>query len=272
VSATRDLGASAFRRKASSGTVYLVGAGPGDPGLLTVRALELLRSADVVLHDHLVSPEILTACGSRVRLIDVGKIGHGRQVEQSAIDRQLVALARAGHSVVRLKGGDPFVFGRGAEEGIALRRAGIPFEVVPGVSSAIAAPAYAGIPLTARGFAASVAIVTGHCAHSDQLPEIPVADTIVVLMGIARAAAIRERLLNVGMRADTPVAVVEWGTSVQQRVTGATLATLPDAIARERVQAPAVIVIGKVVELRSSLAWFAPVSCIRNAASCSADL
>ena len=146
--------------------MYLVGAGPGDPGLLTVRALELIRHADVVLHDHLVSAGILAECGTRTHTIDVGKVGHGTQVDQAVIEQQLIMLARAERSVVRLKGGDPFVFGRGAEEALALRRAGVPFVVVPGVSSALAAPAYAGIPLTPRGVAASIAIVTGHCAGS----------------------------------------------------------------------------------------------------------
>jgi uroporphyrin-III C-methyltransferase len=242
------------------GTVYLVGAGPGDPRLLTVRALDLLRRADVVLHDHLVSTEILEECGRRARRINVGKVGHGPQADQAAIEGQMIALAQSGHGVVRLKGGDPFLFGRGAEEACALRAAGIPFEIIPGVSAALAAPAYAGIPLTARGVAASVAIVTGHCAHSGAPSEIPLADTIVVLMGVAQAAAIRDRLLDAGRGPDTPAAVIEWGTCANQRITVAALATLPDAIARERVQAPAVIVIGDTVNLRTVLDWFDPLA------------
>jgi uroporphyrin-III C-methyltransferase len=238
------------------GTVYLVGAGPGDPGLLTVRALELIRQADIVLHDHLVSAEILAHCGSHTRLLHVGKIGHGPQADQTRIERQLVAFARQGLRVVRLKGGDPLLFGRGSEEAAALRAAGVAFEIVPGVSSAMAAPAYAGIPLTARGLAASVAIVTGHCAGSAATPAtIPMADTIVMLMGIASAKSVRDQLLAAGRSAHTPAAVIEWGTCAQQRVAVATLASLPDVIAAEGLQAPAVIVIGETVRLRSVLDW-----------------
>jgi uroporphyrin-III C-methyltransferase len=236
--------------------VYLVGAGPGDPGLLTVRALELIRQADVVLHDHLVSAEILAECGHRAQIIDVGKVGHGPQADQGAIEQQLVTFARTGGRVVRLKGGDPFLFGRGSEEASALRAANVPFEIVPGISSAMAAPAYAGIPLTARGVAASVAIVTGHCARSGATPAaIPDADTIVVLMGIANAQAIRDQLMAAGRSADTPAAVIEWGTWARQRVVVGTIATLPDVIARAGVEAPAVIVIGETVGLRPVLDW-----------------
>ena len=243
-------------RPAVPGTVYLVGAGPGDPGLLTVHALELIRQADVVLHDHLVSAEILAECGPRTAVIDVGKVGHGPQADQGAIERQLIAFARTGGRVVRLKGGDPFLFGRGSEEASALRAANVPFEIVPGVSSAMAAPAYAGIPLTARGVATSVAIVTGHCARSGATPAaIPDADTIVVLMGIANAEALRDQLVAAGRSTDTPAAVIEWGTCARQRVVVGTIATLPDVIARAGVQAPAVIVIGETVRLRPVLDW-----------------
>jgi uroporphyrinogen III methyltransferase / synthase len=245
----------------SHGVVYLVGAGPGDPGLLTVRALELIRDADVVLHDHLVSPAVLSECGRHARLMAVGKIGHGPQADQSSIERQLIALALGGHRVVRLKGGDPLLFGRGAEEAAALRRANIPFEIVPGVSSALAAPAYAGIPLTARGVAASVAIVTGHCAKSGETPAtLPSADTIVVLMGVANAEQLRDQLIAAGRSGDTPAAVIEWGTCAQQRVAVGTVSTLPDVIAREGLGAPAVIVIGETVRLRPALEWFDPAA------------
>jgi uroporphyrin-III C-methyltransferase len=238
----------------SPGTVYLVGAGPGDPGLLTVRALELIRNADVVLHDHLVTREILAECNPGARLIDIGKVGHGPQTSQTAIEQQLISLARAGRSVVRLKAGDPLLFGRGAEEAIALRRAGVPFEIVPGVSSALAAPAYAGIPLTARGIASTVAMMSGHCAGTGRAPTfVPNADTIVVLMGIANAATVRDRLIASGRRGDTPAAVIEWGTCAQQRVAVGALATLPELIAREGLHAPAVIVIGDVVGMRANL-------------------
>jgi uroporphyrin-III C-methyltransferase len=243
-------------RPAVPGTVYLVGAGPGDPGLLTVRALELIGQADVILHDHLVSPEILAECGAHAEVVDVGKVGHGPQADQGSIERQLIALARTGGRVVRLKGGDPFLFGRGSEEALALRAANVPFEIVPGVSSAMAAPAYAGIPLTARGVAASVTIVTGHCARSGATPAaIPDADTIVVLMGIANAGTLRDQLVAAGRSPDTPAAVIEWGTCARQRVVVGTIATLPDVIARAGMQAPAVIVIGETVRLRPVLDW-----------------
>lgn len=238
------------------GTVYLVGAGPGDPALLTIRALDLLRQANVVLHDHLVSPEILAECGHHTLLVDVGKIGHGPQADQGEIERQLIAFARAGLRVVRLKGGDPFVFGRGSEEASALRDADVPFEVVPGVSSATAAPAYAGIPLTARGVSTSVAIVTGHCAGSrGTVAPIPLADTIVVLMGVANAVSIRDQLIAAGRSPETPAAVIERATWTEQRVETATLGTLPEVIAKAGLRAPAVIVIGETVRLRSTLDW-----------------
>ena len=241
-----------------SGTVFLVGAGPGDPGLLTVRALELIQQATIVLHDHLVSAAILARCSPRARLISVGKVGHGSRTEQRAIERQLIEHARHRRNiVVRLKGGDPLLFGRGAEEASALRAAGIRFEIVPGVSSALAAPAYAGIPVTLRGVATSVAVVAGHCAHPDGPPlHIPLADTIVVLMGVTNARAIRDRVIAAGRSPDTPVAVIEWGTCPAQRVAVATLATLPELIAQSGLGAPAVIVIGETVRARPDLDWF----------------
>lgn len=255
------------RRSASSygdpprpGTVYLVGAGPGDPGLLTLRAADLLARADVIFYDHLVGDGVLARVGPQARLVDVGKVGHGPRTEQDAIERQLVASARAGHIVVRLKGGDPLLFGRGAEEAVAIAAAGIPFEIVPGVSSALAVPAYAGIPVTARGYAASVAIVTGHSQAGTPAP-IPAADTIVVLMGVANAAAIRDHLLAAGRSPETPAAVIERGTCEAQRVGIGTLATLPDLIAREGFGAPSILVIGEVVRVRARLDWHARAAC-----------
>ena len=245
-------------RPVIAGTVYLVGAGPGDPSLLTLRALDVLQQADVVLHDRLVSAEILAECRPGAQLIDVGKIGHGPQVEQTTIERQMIAFARFRRRVIRLKGGDPFVLGRGSEEACALRRANVPFEVVPGISSALAAPAYAGIPLTARGLSASIAIVTGHSAQSNEPPPIPQADTIVVLMGLANARAVRDQLLAAGKRAETPAAAIEWATHARQRVVTATLATLSDVMAHAGITAPVVIVIGETVKLRAMLDWFAP--------------
>lgn len=238
---------------AQRGTVYLVGAGPGDPGLLTLRAADLLSSADVVYHDYLVGRPILDRVRPRARLVDVGKIGHGPQTSQAAIERALVASARAGDAVVRLKGGDPLLFGRGAEEALALAEAGVPFEIVPGVSSALAVPAAAGIPVTARGCAASVAVVTGHSMAGAPAP-IPDADTIVVLMGVANATAIRDQLLLSGRGPDTPAAVIERGTCPSERVIATTLAGLPGAIAAHRVAPPALLVVGEVVALRARLA------------------
>lgn len=237
-----------------AGTVYLVGAGPGDPGLLTVRASELLAGASVVYHDYLVSRDVLSRCGLDARLVNVGKVGHGPQASQRAIEQRLVASARAGHRVVRLKGGDPLLFGRGAEEALALADAGVPFEIVPGVSSALAAPAYAGIPVTARGFATSVAIFTGHSTAGTPAV-IPDADTVVVLMGVANASAIRDQLLAIGREPNTPAAVIEWGTCERQRVVTGTLDALPDLIARECLGAPAILIVGEVVRLRERLDW-----------------
>jgi uroporphyrin-III C-methyltransferase len=238
------------------GVVYLVGAGPGDPGLLTLRAAELIAGATAVYYDYLVSAEVLARCCPGARLVNVGKVGHGPATAQGEIERQLVTAARAGHRVVRLKGGDPLLFGRGAEEALALSAAGIPVESVPGVSSALAVPANAGIPITARGHAASVAIVTGHSLSGGPAP-IPSADTIVVLMGVANAAAIRDQLVATGLAPSTPAAVVEWGTCDRQRVVTSTLGDLPAAIARAGLGAPAIIVIGEVVRLRTRLDWFA---------------
>ncbi len=250
-----------------AGTVYLVGAGPGDPGLLTIRAAELLAAATVVYHDYLVSPAVLGRCRCGARLIDVGKIGHGPQTAQGVIERQLVSAARAGECVVRLKGGDPLLFGRGAEEALALADAGIPFEIVPGVSSALAVPAAAGIPVTARGYSTSVAVVTGHSMAGAPAP-IPSADTIVILMGVANAASIRDQLIATGVAHDTPAAVIERGTCPAQRVVCGTLAELPDLIARENLGAPSILVIGEVVRLRARLAHRAeavsPVSGVRR--------
>ncbi len=236
------------------GTVYLVGAGPGDPGLLTLRAAELLASATEVFYDSLVSDGVLARCAASARLVDVGKVGHGPATAQRDIERRLVASARNGHRVVRLKGGDPLLFGRGAEEALALEAAGVRFEIVPGISSALAVPAYAGIPVTARGHAASVVIVTGHALAGGPAP-IPAADTIVVLMGVSNAGAIRDQLVATGLPPETPAAVIQWGTCAGQRTIEATLGDLPSAIAREAIGAPAILVIGEVVRLRRQLDW-----------------
>ena len=247
-------------RAARPGTVYLVGAGPGDPGLLTVKARDLLKSCDAVVYDYLVNPEVLAFVPARAGRVYVGKVGGGRQTPQADINRQLVELGRAGKRVVRLKGGDPFLFGRGGEEAEALHASGVPFEVVPGVSSALAAPAYAGIPLTHRAYSSSVAIVTGAHAeggpHPGALAGLASAETVVVLMGMSRLCEITKELIAAGRPPETPAAVVRWGTyEGQQTVTG-TLGTIKDEVERAGLRAPAVIVVGEVVSLRGRLNWF----------------
>jgi uroporphyrin-III C-methyltransferase len=249
---------------ARRGTVYLVGAGPGDPGLLTLKARDLLKSCDAAVYDYLVNPDVLGFVSARAERVYVGKVGGGRQTPQSEINRMLVELALEGNRVVRLKGGDPFLFGRGGEEAEALHAAGVPFEVVPGVSSALAAPAYAGIPLTHRGFSSSVAIVTGaHAegsAHPNALAGLASAETIVILMGMSRLCEITRELIDAGRPPETPAAVVRWGTyEGQQTVTG-TLRTIKDEVERAALRPPAVIVVGEVVSLRSRLNWFEGLS------------
>ena len=244
------------------GSVALVGAGPGDPGLMTVRGLELLRRADVVVYDRLVDPRLLDEA-PRARRIFAGKATGHHTLSQERINALLVVHARRGRRVVRLKGGDPFVFGRGGEEALALAQARIPFEVVPGVSSAVAVPAYAGIPLTHRGTASSFAVVTGH-EDTDKLRSnvdwarlARAADTLVVLMGLKSLPRIARTLVANGRPASTPVALVRWGTTdVQETVTG-TLGDIAARAQRARLEPPVVAVIGDVVALRERLAWFA---------------
>lgn len=242
------------------GTVYLVGAGPGDPSLITVRGLALLERADVVVYDRLVHAELLRAPRAQARRIYVGKAPGRHMMRQEEINRLLVAQALAGRVVVRLKGGDPFVFGRGGEEGLALAEAGIPFEVVPGVTSAIGVPAFAGIPVTQRGVASAFTVVTGHaCEASAEEPDwaaLARAGTLVLLMGLRRLPHIAERLIEGGCARELPVAVIAAGTtSAQTVVTG----TLADIGARTRMlRSPATIVIGEVVRLRDELAWLDP--------------
>jgi uroporphyrin-III C-methyltransferase len=243
-----------------AGKVYLVGAGPGDPGLLTVRALDLLRRADVVVYDYLVNPDVLVNVRPNAERIYAGKVGGGRQTPQDEINRMLVDRAREGNLVVRLKGGDPFLFGRGGEEGKALRAAGIPFEFVPGVSSALAVPAYAGIPLTHRGIARSVTIVTGVQAEdgeiSAELKHAAHANTLVILMGLSNIRRIAEELLNAGRAANTPVAVIRWGTHETQETVTGSLLEIADLVQSKSLRPPAVIVVGEVVHLREELKWF----------------
>ncbi|HEX8321706.1 uroporphyrinogen-III C-methyltransferase [Longimicrobium sp.] len=244
-----------------TGTVYLVGAGPGDPGLLTLRAAELIARADVLVYDALVSPAILERA-TAPRRIYVGKRGGEHSRTQDEINDILVELAREHRCVVRLKGGDPFVFGRGGEEALILARAGVPFEVVPGVTAGIAAPAYAGIPVTQRGMAASVAFVTGHEDPTKAETDVDWAHlargvgTVVFYMGVGRMAENFRRLVEAGRAADTPAAAIEWGTYPRQRTVTGTLATLPDIAREAGIGAPSLIVVGEVASLRDQLAWW----------------
>ncbi|MDT5122217.1 MAG: uroporphyrinogen methyltransferase / synthase [Acidobacteriota bacterium] len=246
---------------AKRGTVYLVGAGPGDPGLITVKARDLLASCDVIIYDNLVNPELLRHAPASAERIYVGKVGGGRQTSQERINYLLVEHASAGKRVVRLKGGDPFLFGRGGEEAEALRASGLSFEVVPGISSALAVPAYAGIPLTHRGLSSSVAVVTGARAGdgaylSGALARGASADTIVVLMGAAHLHEIASELMAAGRSSETPAAVIRWGTyEGQQTITG-TLDTIAGEAERAGMRAPSVIIVGEVVRLRERLKWF----------------
>jgi uroporphyrinogen III methyltransferase/synthase len=246
-----------------TGVGYLVGAGPGDPGLLTARALELLAGADVVLHDRLVPAEALAAVRAEALVVDVGKVGGGEQVPQEETTRLLVEHVRAGRSVVRLKGGDPFVFGRGGEEAQALREAGLPFEVVPGVTAGVAAAAYAGIPVTHRGLASAVAFVTGHEdpakdeSHVDWAALARFPGTLVFYMGVRRLARIAEQLVAAGRDADEPAAVVMRGTLPGQRSVQATLAGIAGAAAAAGIGAPAITVVGPVAAMADELDWLA---------------
>jgi uroporphyrinogen III methyltransferase/synthase len=240
-------------------TVFLVGAGPGDPGLMTVRARELIASADVILHDRLIPPGALDGARPDAEIVDVGKVGGGPQVPQEETERLLLEYGASGRSVVRLKGGDPFVFGRGGEEALALRAAGIDFEVVPGVTAGIAAPAYAGIPVTQRELASGVAFVTGH--EDPAKPETALdwpalaafPGTLVFYMGVKALPRIAERLIAGGRPADQPVAVVERGTLPGQRTTLATLDTIVEAAAGAR--APAITLVGDVAALHAQIGW-----------------
>jgi uroporphyrin-III C-methyltransferase len=244
-------GTGVFKRQA--GTVHLVGGGPGDPGLITARGLELLRHADVVVHDRLVGSDLLAEARSGAELIDVGKGPGLSPYSQDEISALLVDRARQGRTVVRLKGGDPFVFGRGSEEAAACREAGIAVFVVPGVSSAVAAPAAAGIPVTARGLARSFAVVTAQAADgATDIGGLVAADTIVVLMGRATLGSIAAQLIAAGRDPHTPAACIQSATTPEQRVTRATLATIAEAADRDGLESPIVTVIGAVAALAAA--------------------
>ncbi|HEY5942264.1 MAG TPA: uroporphyrinogen-III C-methyltransferase [Solirubrobacterales bacterium] len=246
---------------ARAGVVYLVGAGPGDPGLMTARSLQLIASADAIFYDRLIPPGALDGAREEAELVYVGKQPGVPSVPQEEIGARLVEAGRAGKSVVRLKGGDPFVFGRGGEEGEALREAGVEFEVVPGVTAGVAATAYAGIPVTHRDDASAVAFVTGHeDPHKEEsaidwpaLAGFP--GTLVFYMGVKRLTENAAALIEAGRDADEPAGAIERGTWPGQRTVTATLGTIAEAVEREAVKAPALIVVGEVARRRADLEW-----------------
>jgi uroporphyrinogen III methyltransferase/synthase len=247
------------------GTVHLVGAGPGDPGLLTSRALELIAQADVILYDRLIPEAALEGARADAELLFVGKEGGGESVPQEETEALMVERASAGATVVRLKGGDPFVFGRGGEEALTLRAAGIPFEIVPGITAGVAASAYAGIPVTHRGLASAVALVTGHedpgkedsAIDWDALAAFP--GTLVFYMGVRRLAQIAASLIAAGRSPSEPVAVVESGTLPTQRTVSATLETIAETVREQAVRAPSITIVGPVTELAEQLSWLRPL-------------
>ena len=244
------------------GRVYLVGAGPGDPGLMTVRGLQVLRRAEVVVYDRLVNPVLLDEAPATARRIFAGKHAGTLCLPQERLNALLIEHAGRGRLVVRLKGGDPFVFGRGGEEALALVRAGIAFEVVPGVSAAVAVPAYAGIPVTYRGLASSFAVVTGHedpgkATRAVDWARLALAvDTLVVLMGVQSLPRIVGELVANGRAPATPVALIRLGTTEAQTTVVGTLADIVTRAASARLESPGLAIIGDVVKLRERLAWF----------------
>ncbi len=242
--------------------VFLVGAGPGDPDLITHKGLQCIANADVIIYDYLASPALLKHASSKSETIYVGKKGGNHTLSQEGINELIVTKAREGNVVTRLKGGDPFIFGRGGEEAEILKQAGIPFEIVPGVTSAIAAPAYAGIPLTHRNFTSTVAIITGH-----EDPTKPTSSidwkalaggigTLVFLMGVKNLPSIVKRLTQNGRSEDTPVALIRWGTTTKQQTVTGTLKSIVAQVQKAQLKAPAIIVVGDVVQLRDTLRWF----------------
>jgi uroporphyrin-III C-methyltransferase len=258
--------ASVLHGAESRGKVYLVGAGPGDPELITVKGLRCLRAAEVVIYDRLVNPVLLEEVPASAQRLFVGKQPGRCSLRQEEINALLVEHARLGRTVVRLKGGDPFVFGRGGEEALALVEAGIAFEVVPGISSAIAVPAYAGIPVTHRNRSGALTIVTGHETPEHDAPLVDwealarLDGTLVILMGVATLPAIRQKLMQAGMDPATPAAVIEQGTIAHQRTVRAPLAEIVERVTAADLRSPAVVVIGRVVDLGALLSWFEPFS------------
>ncbi|MCT6698016.1 siroheme synthase CysG [Rheinheimera sp. 4Y26] len=258
--AEAELRQSLNDHQSSKGEVYVVGAGPGDPELLTLKALQLMQQADVVVYDYLVSEPIMQLVRRDAELICVGKKAGAHSVAQEHTNQLLIDLALAGKKVCRLKGGDPFIFGRGAEEIEVLLPHQIPFQVVPGITAAAGCAAYAGIPLTHRDYAQAVQFVTGHCQKDGKEPDWHSLSrpnqTLVIYMGLMKSAHIQAQLLAAGRAADTPIAILENGTRPQQRVITGSLARLADLIEQQQVQSPALLVIGEVVALQQKLAWY----------------
>lgn len=244
------------------GVVYLVGGGPGDPGLITLRGVACLQQADLVLYDRLINPQLLRHARPYAEVVYVGKAAGGQALTQQEINDLLVQRAKAGDTVVRLKGGDPFVFGRGGEEALALAKAGIPFEVVPGISSAIAAPAYAGVPVTHRGLASSFAVITGH--EDPTKPDSSIrwehlatgVDTLIFLMGVENLSLIVQQLIAHGRAPETPVALVRWGTWPRQETLTGTLANIQEVLKGRTFGPPAATIVGPTVALREHIRWF----------------
>ncbi|NQU07936.1 MAG: uroporphyrinogen-III C-methyltransferase, partial [Candidatus Abyssubacteria bacterium] len=242
--------------------VYLIGAGPGDPGLISVKGARCIQKADVVVYDYLSNPRLLSHCKPGAEKIYVGKKGSKHTLEQGDINKLLVDKASAGNVVARLKGGDPFVFGRGAEEALALKEAGIPFEIIPGITAAVAAPAYAGIPVTHRDLTSTFALITGHEDPTKEESAIDWAKvatgigTIAFYMGVKNLPRIAEKLIEHGRSPDTPVAVIRWGTTPNQQTVVGTLENIVQKVKEAGLKAPAITLVGEVVKLREDLNWF----------------
>ncbi|KAB8138898.1 uroporphyrinogen-III C-methyltransferase [Gracilibacillus oryzae] len=240
------------------GMVYLVGAGPGDAELITVKALKCIQKADVILYDRLVNQELLKEAKVGADLIYCGKLPKMHVMKQESINQMLTKYAKKGKTVVRLKGGDPFVFGRGAEEAEALAKQGITYEVVPGITSGIAAPAYADIPITHREVGRSFAVITGHCKNGqpDEINWQGLADsvdTLAIYMGMSNLSFITEKLIQAGKKRSTPVAIIQEGTTKQQKAVTGTLATIGTLVQQEKIKNPAMIIVGEVVSIGENL-------------------
>ena len=251
------------QRSAASGCVYLVGAGPGDPGLITLRAMQLIRAADVIVHDYLASPVLLQWARPEAETIYVGKKAGQHSLPQDQINQLLIDKARQNKIVVRLKGGDPFVFGRGGEEALELVKAGIKFEVVPGITAGVAVPAFAGIPTTHRDFASDLALITGHENSSRTGPSLidweslgKWRGTLVFYMGVKNLPVICTKLQEQGMSGETPAALIARGTTPRQRTLVGTVSSLPELAVKHNLAPPAIIIIGEVVSLQAQLNWF----------------